>query len=202
MWKNQQQKIKISLKQQNHWKLHWQLECWSLTGKDDVEISFLCSTFREERAFLFSLSLWSKRRKWKWITHHQPLQQFNNKHFCSLQHHCHLLLSSLFCPQSFNVFSQSANFPHGVFAHLIWFSICYGLPWIMAHDFNCFLMFYCKIFAWKSHIFVSFVRSFTMCHAKSDVEGNPLWKFSFITVSVSRRQILLFYQIFEDKLLI
>ena len=86
-------------------------------------------------------------------------------------------------------------------------TVC-SLTWIdfwfvmVCHDFNCFLLFYCKIFAWKSHIFVSFVRSFTMCHAKSDVEGNPLWKFSFITVSVSRRQILLFYQIFEDKLLI
>ena len=40
---------------------HWQLECWSLTGKEDVEISFLCSTFREDRVFLFSLSLWWKR---------------------------------------------------------------------------------------------------------------------------------------------
>ena len=36
---------------------------WSLTGKDDVEVSFLFSTFRDDLAFRFSRSCNGKEKK-------------------------------------------------------------------------------------------------------------------------------------------
>ena len=38
---------------------------WSLTGKDDVEVSFLFSTFRDDLAFRFSRSCNGKEKKTK-----------------------------------------------------------------------------------------------------------------------------------------
>ena len=122
----------------NHWKLFKSL---SLTGREDVETSFLCSAFREDRDFRLSLSFSKVKRKSTNISIIVTLFNIIFNLFNTIFSTIVTLFSTFFSSASSTLSASTSS------ASLRTFPTVCSLTWfvMVCHAFNCFLFVFLAI---------------------------------------------------------